>query len=505
MPRRFNTAGPNDPARHPTISVLTRLPGARALIDEGSYFVLHAPRQWGKTTALLDLAAVLNREGGHVAAVLSLEPGASFTDPGAAELAILDSWRYDLAAYLPADVKLPRWPEAPPGNRIGAALSAWAQEAPRPLVVLLDAIDALPAEVRASVVHQLRAGKPRRPRAFPWSLGVAVLRGPHDDEGAPTSHALGVDGEAVSLPSFGRDDVAAIFAKVREAAGTEMLSGAVDKAFELTQGHPFLVNALAERLAELTQGQKQPIMAGDVERARDALLERRGGFLDELEGRIREARLRAVLEQITAGVTRDLPTEDVRTVIELGLVRRTSDGRLVLANPIFLGLVTRCLPGMVRSIFPPGQPPWVGPDGRLDPARLLDAFLGFWRRHGEELFSTAPYSELSPLVLTAFLHRVVTSGGMIEREYAIGRGRMDVCIRQGGEALAMVVKVRRDREADPVPDGIGQVDDALDRLGIDAGWLVVFDRRTGLPPVSQRLSSSKEKTPEGREIVVIRA
>ncbi len=504
MPRRFNTAGPNDPARHLTVSVLNRIPGVRALIDEGSYFVLHAPRQWGKTTALLDLAATLNREGAHVAAVLSLEPGAAFTDAGAAELAILDSWRYDLAAYLPADVKLPRWPEAPPGNRIGAALSAWAQEAPRPLVVLLDAIDALSPEVRASVVRQIRAGKPRSPRAFPWSLGVASLHGPQGEDAAAAG-SVSIECDVIALPPFGREDVGVIFGNVAEATGAELLSGAVDRAFELTQGHPFLVSALAQRLADQAHGQKRPIMASDVDKARDALLDKRGGYLDVLEGRIKEARLRAVLEQITAGVTRGLPGEDVRAVIELGVVRRTSDGRLVIANPIFLGLVTRCLPGSSRSIFPADQPPWVGPDGRLDPPKLLEAFLDFWRRHGEELFSTAPYSELSPLVLTAFLHRVVTSGGMIEREYALGRGRMDVCIRQGGEALAMVVKVRRDREPDPVPEGIEQVEDALDRLGIDVGWLVIFDRRPGLPPVSQRLASSKETTEDGREVVVIRA
>jgi hypothetical protein len=504
MPRRFNTAGPNDPARHPTISVLTRLPGVRALIDEGSYFILHAPRQWGKTTALLDLTATLNREGGHVAAVLSLGPGAAFTDPGAAELAILDSWRYDLAAYLPADVKLPRWPEAPPGNRIGAALSAWAQESPRPLVVFLDGIDSLPRGVRTSVVCQLRAGKPRSPRAFPWSLGVASLRGPHEEDGGSMG-ASNLEGDAVPLPAFSRDDVGSIFAQLKEPTGAETLPGAVERAFELTQGNPFLVCVLAQRLAEQKQGQRRPVMASDVERARDALLEQRGGYLDELEGRIREARLRAVLEQIMVDTVRDLPAEDVRVTVDLGLVRRTSDGRLVIANPIYLGLVRRSLPGAARSIFPAEQPPWVGPDGRLNPPRLLDAFLEFWRRHGEELFSTAPYNELSPLVLTAFLHRVVTSGGMIEREYAIGRGRMDVCIRQGGEALAMVVKVRRDREPDPVVEGVTQVEDALDRLGIETGWLVVFDRRTGLPPVSQRLASSKETTAGGREIVVVRA
>jgi len=163
------------------------------------------------------------------------------------------------------------------------------------------------------------------------------------------------------------------------------------------------------------------------------------------------------------------------------------------------------MPNAVRSVFPQGQPTWVLPDGRLDPNKLLDEFVDFWRKQGDSLFSSAPYGELSPLVLTAFLNRVVKSGGLIEREYALGRGRMDVCIRQGGVALALVVKVRRDREADPVLEGLGQVDDALGRLGIEHGWLIIFDRRQGLAPVSQRLAVTREKTPKGRDVMLVRA
>jgi len=106
--------------------------------------------------------------------------------------------------------------------------------------------------------------------------------------------------------------------------------------------------------------------------------------------------------------------------------------------------------------------------------------------------------------LTAFLNGIVKCGGLIEREYALGRGRMDVCIRQGGSAVALLVKVHRERDADPVVEGLSQIDESLARQGMDAGWLVIFDRRTGLPPVSRRVRSSTAETPAGRHIVVVR-
>ena len=57
MPRRFSTAGPIVPAAHYHIPPLERMDydTVRSLIDEGSYFILHAPRQTGKTSVLLAL------------------------------------------------------------------------------------------------------------------------------------------------------------------------------------------------------------------------------------------------------------------------------------------------------------------------------------------------------------------------------------------------------------------------------------------------------------------
>ena len=50
--RFFNTAGPIKPARHYSIPPLERLDlnAVLALIRDEKYFVLHAPRQTGKTS-----------------------------------------------------------------------------------------------------------------------------------------------------------------------------------------------------------------------------------------------------------------------------------------------------------------------------------------------------------------------------------------------------------------------------------------------------------------------
>lgn len=65
--RSFNKAGPCDPERNYMLPPEPRLPGARPLIEDGQYFIVHAPRQTGKTTTMSALARQLTAEGGHVA------------------------------------------------------------------------------------------------------------------------------------------------------------------------------------------------------------------------------------------------------------------------------------------------------------------------------------------------------------------------------------------------------------------------------------------------------
>jgi len=99
---------------------------------------------------------------------------------------------------------------------------------------------------------------------------------------------------------------------------------------------------------------------------------------------------------------------------------------------------------------------------------------------------------------------VANAGGRLEREYAIGSGRMDICLRYGPDTLAMELKVWRDREKDPLAEGLAQLDGYLSGLGLETGWLVIFDRRSGLPPISERTTTEPATTPAGRPVTVIR-
>jgi hypothetical protein len=76
----------------------------------------------------------------------------------------------------------------------------------------------------------------------------------------------------------------------------------------------------------------------------------------------------------------------------------------------------------------------------------------------------------------------------IRRMAAIGWGRMDLCLRYGAVTLGIELKVWRDGEPDPLAEGLEQLDGYLAGLGLDGGWLVIFDRRSGQPPIRERTS-----------------
>lgn len=516
MRRRFNTAGPNKPDIHYTLPSMRRLPQVRDIIESQGYFVMHAPRQVGKTTSLRALAQELTREGKYTALHVSAEVGAPFSDQvGVAERAMLSAWRSAAEHQLPPELRPPPWPQTDVGRQIGAALDAWCNSSLRPIVLFLDEIDALQDDALISVLRQLRDGYPARPANFPWSLALIGLRDVRDYKvGNTTLGRMGtaspfnIKVESLTLRNFTRDEVDELLGQHTAETGQVFEPGVVDRVFELTQGQPWLVNALARQLVEvLVSDVSQSVAASAVDRAKEILILRRDTHLDSLAERLREPRVRQIIEPMLTGtLLPDMPDDDRRFVVDLGLVREGAGRALEIANPIYNEVIPRVLAGGIQASLGMLKPSWLTHDGRLDSERLLEAFLEFWREHGEALLRTSPYHEAAPqLVMMAFLHRVANGDGSVHREYAIGRGRMDLLVTYGETRLAVELKVWGPGQADPLKRGLVQLDGYLAGLGLSRGWLVIFDRRPDQEPVSERTTSQVMTTQGGREVVVVRA
>ncbi len=516
MPRWFNTAGPCKADIHYMLPPTVRLPSLGRLIAQESYFVIHAPRQTGKTTAMMALAKQLTESGSYTAVMVSVEVGAPFSDdPGAAELAILGAWRDTIAVYLPPELQPPVWSQGEAGQRIRANLQAWAQATPRPLVLFIDEIDSLQDEALISILRQLRDGYRSRPKNFPLSVGLIGLRDVRDYKVASggsdrlnTASPFNIKVRSLTLRDFNAMEVAQLYQQHTDDTGQVFTSQAIETAFDLTQGQPWLVNALAKEIVEeMVTDTASAITPEHIHEAKEVLIKRQDTHLDSLAERLREPRVKAIIEPILAGLELgDVPNDDIQFVIDLGLCKMDPLGGLAISNPIYREVLPRVLTVTPMASLPQIAPTWLTKSGELNTDDLLQAFLAFWRQHGEPLLGSASYHEIAPhLVLMAFLHRVVNGGGTLEREYAIGRDRMDLRLKYGNVILGIELKAWRDKRGDPMESGIEQLDSYLARLGVNFGWLIIFDLRTKALPIEERLTTSVTTTTNGRSVTIVRA
>ncbi len=389
MSRWFNTAGPCQADIHYMLPPTIRLPNLERLIEQRNYFVIHAPRQTGKTTAMLALAKQLTESGRYTAVMVSAEVGSPFSDrPETAELAILDAWHSRVQLYLPPDLQPPRnWDEAQPGRRIQAALQAWAQAQKRPLVLFIDEIDSLQNEALISVLRQLRDGYPVRPRNFPISVGLIGLRDVRDYKVASggsdrlnTASPFNIKVRSLTLRDFNAEEVGQLYQQHTEDTGQVFTLEAIQTAFDLTQGQPWLVNALAKEIVEeMVTDTGVAITPKHIHSAKEILIERQDTHLDSLAERLREPRVKAIIEPILAGLELgDIPNDDIQFVIDLGLCKMDPLGGLAIANRIYREVLPRVLTVTPMASLPQIAPTWLTTNGELDTDALLQAFLAFW-------------------------------------------------------------------------------------------------------------------------------
>jgi hypothetical protein len=507
-----------------------RLSKARQLIDRKRYFVLHAPRQTGKTTTIAALVANLNAEGRYTALLASCEEVQAVGDDINRGIALILNQIEKEATDLAEALRPP-----PPSSvadvdgisQMGDYLGLWAERSPRPVVLFLDEIDSIMGRTLISVLRQLRAGFPDRPDRFPQSV---VLVGMRDVRGtvvipprSPQGDGQTAEGEVLYLSSlynikarsfllanFTADEVATLLEQHTEETGQRFADAVKAGVFELTQGQPWLVNALAAQLVETEVPDPGATVELDhLEAARETLIRRRDTHLDSLIHRLREPRVRRVIAPLLSGETMlgDRLDDDASYVQDLGLIAPGS-GPVRIANPIYHEIIPRALAAVSEPAIPDEAAWYVDEQGRLDTEKLLAGFVEFWLENAEQMLGKQPYAEIAPhLILMAFLQRIVNSGGTISREYALGRKRLDLCIRwpwSGGvQREALELKVWRDRKGDPLKDGRKQLAGYLKKLGLDHGTLVIFNCRSDAKPFDERYER-RDVVEEDLKITVLR-
>lgn len=504
--RFFNTEGPIREEDHYAIPPLQRidLDAILTLIRRKKYFVLHAPRQTGKTSILLALAEFLNLQGAYRCVYTNFEAGQAAREDTARAMRTLlgqlgsrasETLRDDFVASIKSEML----DEFGPDGSLGEVLVRWSAASPKPLVLLIDEVDTLVGATLISVLRQLRAGYDRRPRRFPQSVVLCGVRDVRDyrirtgsGEVMLGGSAFNVKAESLRLGDFTEGEVRLLLGQHVEETGQSISEEAVAEIWRLARGQPWLVNALAYECCfrdKAAQDRSHPIESENVRRACERLILRRDTHLDQLVDKLREPRVRRVIEPLLSGGKADLRDDDIAYVRDLGLLAQRPP--LAIANPIYREVIPRELTSDVQETIT-NEPAWyVGEDGRLLVSKLLAGFQEYFRENSEHWVERFGYKEAGPqLLLQAFLQRIVNSGGRVEREYGLGRKRTDLLLvwpwpRTGGEPhgwqkAAIECKLLRGSLEETLREGLSQTSAYMDRAGTTEGHLVIFDRSEGV-------------------------
>jgi hypothetical protein len=488
MAKFFNTAGFCNPEEHYMVDPLKRLTEVEYLIKKKLYFTIHEPRQTGKTTYLHTFARKLNQEGKYVSLVVSFERAGfkSITVDKANE--VINHRIFMAAENQLSEVYQPPNPKGKKYFDLLEYLSEWCQTLKKPLVLLIDEIDSLQDDTLISILRQLRDGYQLRPNNFPSSVALVGLRDVRDYKAKirPDSNSLGtaspfnIKAESLMLNNFTKQEVFELLEQHERETKQRFPLEIKEEIFNLTNGQPWLVNAVANQIVRgiLKDDYSKQITLDIVNEAKNQLILRRDTHLDSLADKLKEQRVKRVVQAIINGesINFDILDDDLVYMRDLGLVSQTSP--LKFANSIYAEIILRIMLSPIEVSIPEKiQTPWfLNSDRTLNMDKVLQEFQKFYQRNSEFWIKRYEYRESAQhLLLLAFLQRIVNAGGEIIHEMALGNNRLDLLVKFQNQEFALELKIWRDTYT--IEDGKEQLSGYLDKLGQKKGYLIIFDPR----------------------------
>jgi hypothetical protein len=385
----------------------------------------------------------------------------------------------------------------------------------KPLVILFDEADCLSEGTLISFLRQLRSGyNDRNTAPFVHSIALVGMRNIRDYKAKvrPDNQTLGsaspfnIVTKTYTLQNFTQDEIANLYRQHTNETGQVFEEDAVALAWEQTQGQPWLVNAIANQvIVEMLQSDyAKPVTAKLVEEAIQAIILRRDTHIDSLLERLKEERVRKVIEPIISGDDFfGRISDDFLYVKDLGLITEVR-GRLTPANPIYGEIIARTLSYDTQQLLLQNPNAHSMPrylkNGRIDMDCLMRDFQQFWRENSDIWVEKYEYKETAPhLILMAFLQRVVNGGGQIIREMAAGTGRLDLCLIYENQKYPIELKIRHSEKY--IEEGLTQTARYADAHGCPEGWLAIFDRRPNI--TWEKKIYLKKEIVDGKTITVV--
>ena len=329
------------------------------LIAQGKYFVLHAPRQTGKTSCMIALRDYLNEEGDYIAVYANVEGGqASRNDVQSVVKSTVDTLAEQFRGILKSDLPLQIRDDVQivgKDSMLATYLRRLSEALPKPIVLVLDEIDALVGDSLVSILRQLRSGYVDRPKAFPQTVILCGVRDVRDyrivlsnQDIVTGGSAFNVKAESLRLGNFSKEEIHELYMQHTNETGQVFDDACFPLVWEATEGQPWLVNALArEATWSMKENRNRSVVITPeiMYRAQENLIYRRDTHIDILIDKLNEPRVKRVIEPMLANSDDAddglIPTDDLQYVEDMGLIKRERGKPRRIANGIYREIIPR--------------------------------------------------------------------------------------------------------------------------------------------------------------------
>ena len=316
--KQFNTSGPNIFDKHYTISRSIYLNRGTDLVKDDRYFTIWAPRQTGKSTYFRQLAEVLNGLGYEVAHI-NFE---NYKDESIE--AFLKTFRAELQLFWQIDFS---------DLGIVEIFHKIEQIKNRKLVLIIDEVEGINHKYLGTFLHSIRAAYHSREE---HALKSVILVGSKN----VIELALEVDvafniAEYMTLDFFNQQEVTELLTLYEKESNQKFQINLKDRIYELTNGHPNLVNILMNQLV-IRFGHEEMLTLQHLSMIEEWYIKE--GFDKNLEDKIKENPFyRHLLERLLflgSRIMFNIRRDDIRQLLNWGIVQR-KDENVVIAVPLY--------------------------------------------------------------------------------------------------------------------------------------------------------------------------
>jgi hypothetical protein len=499
MKKRFNTTGVCFPSEHYMADTSVKYAKIRNLIERGDYFTINRPRQYGKTTTLFQLESILNKTDDFYVIRMSFEGFGDilFSEESSFCSSFVDELLYKAGRAkkggLEKILKL-ELPQAWNFKTLSRYLSQFVEAQPYKLVLMIDEVDkSSNNQLFVSFLGMLRdkyLDRQEEPTFHSVVLtGVYDVKSlklklrPEEEKKYNSPWNIAVDFE-IDM-NFSPIEIRPMLEAYALDTGVKVeFDQVAERIFYYTSGYPFLVSKLCSIVDEeiLPNANSTSWSVNEIEEAVGLFLRKQTVNFDEVIKNLRNTPgLYNLVEQLLIE-GRDFTFDSNADLIKLGVIHGIFSfrgNRVVIHNRIYRELIYNYMSANAEL-----ESPLNGrffPDAFLLPNKALNlpkALLKF-----QELLKAEYHTKdrdflerEGRLVFLAFLKPILNGYGYAFKEPQISEEkRLDLLITYYQHRYLIELKIWRGQQAHE--NGLDQLVDYMDRVGLVEGALLVFDHK----------------------------